>query len=165
MVNLKHKRKKVVKYRGSNSHGGGAKKKRRGAGHRGGRGNAGSGKRGDSKAPTYSKIENYFGKYGFINPNPVEIKAINIDYFEQHMGTLAAKGLIDVQGNNVVVDLTKLKCNKLLGSGIPTKKYKIKAVYASESAVEKIKKAGGEVILPPKKEKPVAKAQAEAAEE
>ena len=62
-----NKRKKVVKYRGSHTHGGGAKKKRRGAGHRGGRGMAGSGKRADQKKPTILKLygNSYFGKKGF----------------------------------------------------------------------------------------------------
>ena len=39
-----YKRKKVTKYRGSVTHGGGSRKKRRGAGSIGGRGNAGTGK-------------------------------------------------------------------------------------------------------------------------
>ena len=44
-----NKSKKKLKYRGSKTHGCGSMKKRRGAGHRGGRGAAGSGKRGDTK--------------------------------------------------------------------------------------------------------------------
>src|SRR3989338_2045713 len=47
-----NKQKKVVRYRGSHTHGGGAKKKRRGAGNRGGRGMAGSGKRAGQIKPT-----------------------------------------------------------------------------------------------------------------
>ena len=42
-----NKRKKNSRQRGEWTHGWGAKKKHRGAGHRGGRGNAGSGKRGE----------------------------------------------------------------------------------------------------------------------
>ena len=42
-----NKTKKVGKYRGSKTHGGGHMKKRRGAGNRGGRGMAGTGKRAD----------------------------------------------------------------------------------------------------------------------
>ena len=44
-----NRRKKVVKYRGHSNHGGGMRKKRRGAGSRGGRGNAGTGKRAGHK--------------------------------------------------------------------------------------------------------------------
>ena len=54
------KEKKVRKMRGSRSHGHGDKKKR-GAGQRGGRGIAGTGKRGDSKKPSIN-VKNYFGK-------------------------------------------------------------------------------------------------------
>ena len=55
-----NKLKKKVKYRGSKTHGCGSMKKRRGAGHRGGRGAAGSGKRGDAKKPSIWN-EKYFG--------------------------------------------------------------------------------------------------------
>ena len=44
-----HKIKKVRKYRGSKTHGGGHMKKRRGSGNRGGFGKAGTGKRADQK--------------------------------------------------------------------------------------------------------------------
>ena len=50
------RRKKVNKYRGSQTHGSGAKKKRRGAGNRGGRGMAGPGKIGDQKKTTNFKL-------------------------------------------------------------------------------------------------------------
>ena len=43
------RKKKVGKYRSHTTHGGGHRKKRRGAGSRGGRGNAGSGKRAGHK--------------------------------------------------------------------------------------------------------------------
>ena len=63
-----NKRKKVTRYRGSKTHGGGAKKKRRGAGNRGGRGMGGSGKRADSKKPSLWGAK-YFGKHGFVSLN------------------------------------------------------------------------------------------------
>ncbi len=61
------KRKKVTKYRGSKTHGGGSMKKRRGAGSRGGRGRAGSGKKGDVKKPSYWHEYPYSGKKGFVS--------------------------------------------------------------------------------------------------
>ena len=72
---MKSKRKKVNKYRGSQTHGGGAKKKRRGAGNRGGRGMAGSGKRADQKKPSILKEygNRYFGKRGFRSKNKKKI--------------------------------------------------------------------------------------------
>ena len=50
-----NRRKKVVKQRGSHTHGWGSKKKHRGAGNRGGRGMAGSGKRADQRKPSILK--------------------------------------------------------------------------------------------------------------
>ena len=50
-----NKRKKNTRMRGGTTHGYGSMKKNRGAGNRGGRGNAGSGKRADSKKPKIYK--------------------------------------------------------------------------------------------------------------
>lgn len=78
------KRKKSERYRGSQTHGGGAKKKRRGAGNRGGRGMAGSGKRADQKKPTILKNygNSYFGKRGFSSKSKKVIKPITIQTIE-----------------------------------------------------------------------------------
>ena len=53
-----NKRKKFSRYRGSMTHGCGSKKKRRGSGHRGGKGMAGTGKRSDKK--NVRRILDYF---------------------------------------------------------------------------------------------------------
>ena len=60
------KTKKIRKQRGSRSVGGGCTKKRRGAGHRGGRGQAG----GNKHHWTWMVINDpkHFGKYGFKRP-------------------------------------------------------------------------------------------------
>ena len=77
------KRKKNTRQRGSKTHGWGAKKKHRGAGNRGGRGMAGSGKRAGQKKPTILTTygNSYFGKHGFHRPQKLlsEIKTINIE--------------------------------------------------------------------------------------
>ena len=57
-----NQRKKNSRHRGSWTHSHGEKKKHRGAGSRGGRGNAGSGKRGDAKKPSYWKIKKFSGQ-------------------------------------------------------------------------------------------------------
>ena len=44
--------------------------------------------------------------------------------------------------------LEKIGFNKLLSKGKISNKYRIKVPYASKKAIEKIKKGGGEVILP-----------------
>ena len=146
-----HKRKKSVKFRGSKTHGWGAKKKHRGKGHKGGAGRAGSGKKGDAKKPSFWSWRQ-FGKIGFKKKGLKEdIKAINISYLEDNFDNLLSKNLIMKENDFFTVDISKLGYNKLLGSGKAKKKFKIQAKYASNNAIERIKKAGGEVIIETKK--------------
>ena len=140
-----NKRKKVSRYRGSMTHGGGSKKKRRGAGNRGGKGMAGSGKRADSKKPSLWK-QKYFGKYGFVSKNVRKINAINIGYLEENINKLP-QDIASKENGFFSVNLEKLGFNKLLSSGKATNKYRVKVSYASKKAIEKIKNNGGEVIL------------------
>ncbi|MCS7118937.1 MAG: uL15 family ribosomal protein [Archaeoglobaceae archaeon] len=64
---------KVKKFRGSRTCGGGSHKKRRGAGHRGGRGNAGVHKHKYLKFIKLEKLGLYeFGKHGFTRPKTVK---------------------------------------------------------------------------------------------
>ena len=140
-----NRRKKNVRQRGSKTHGWGAKKKHRGKGHQGGAGMAGTGKRADSKKPSIWK-ERYFGKYGFISKTPkVKINAINIGYIEQNLDKLVSKNLAKKEGVFYFIDLNKLGFNKLLGDGHVSLKFKINTPYASRSAVDKVKAAGGEI--------------------
>ena len=145
-----NKRKKNTRYRGSKTHGGGSMKKRRGAGSRGGRGMAGSGKRADHHKQRIIKeygLLNYFGKKGFTSHKPkIKISPINISYLEDKFNILQKKELIKQENNFYIIDLSKLKINKLLGKGNPTRKYKITTKFISKSAKEKIEKAGGEIV-------------------
>ena len=142
-----NKRSKKSRYRGSQTHGGGAKKKRRGAGNRGGRGMAGSGKRADSKKPSLWK-EEYFGKRGFTSKSRRSKDiTININLLEEMAPQLIAQGLASKEKDMVVVDLGKAGYTKLLGDGESRAKMKITVLYASKQAIEKVSKAGGEVIV------------------
>jgi large subunit ribosomal protein L15 len=142
-----NKRKKNSRLHGSMTHGWGAKKKHRGSGHRGGKGNAGTGKRADCKRPSVWKDLKYFGKFGFKKKGMVkEVKPVNLMYFEQHLNSLLADKLIKKEGSIYVVDIEKLGFNKVLGCGKLTKKYKITSPSFSKEAIEKIKQAGGEAI-------------------
>ncbi len=145
-----NRRKKVVKQRGSHTHGWGSKKKHRGAGNRGGRGMAGSGKRADQRKPSILKEygNTYFGKKGFYKHNKSVVKAVNVSYLEEHLPELLAKKLIKEENNSFIVNLKDLGYDKLLGSGRITKKFMIIAESASKKVVERVKKLGGEVILP-----------------
>ncbi len=140
-----HKRKKVTKYRGSKTHGCGSMKKRRGAGNRGGRGNAGSGKRADQKKPSFSNDPYYFGKYGFIKKNQDLVRAVSLAYFEQKINKLVSDRKAMVHGGAYTVDLSDLGFDKLLGTGRLTKKVNFSCELASVGAIEKVKKAGGSI--------------------
>ena len=127
--------------RGLNSHGWGHKKKHRGKGSRGGKGNAGSGKRADTKKPTIINLLGTanFSKRGFVVPRKESYKAINL----KDLNILVESGKVRDQ-----VNLNDLGYKKLLGSGQLHTPLKITVDMASQTAIEKVNKAGGEVILP-----------------
>lgn len=140
---------RAKKFRGNHTHGRG-KKAGRGAGLRGGRGRAGANKHrylmlqllGGKHAHTAAKP---WGRIGFKyrtrdgNPKP---QSINV-------GELAL-----VFAGKSEIDLTAAGYGKLLGSGNVGHKYTIKVESASEGAVEKVKAAGGSVVMPAKAEAP-----------
>ena len=141
-----NRRKKNVRQRGHKTHGWGAKKKHRGKGHQGGAGMAGTGKRADSKKPSIWKDKDYFGKHGFVSKTPkIKINPVNVSYIEEHINKFISANIIKKENGVYYVELEKLGYNKLLGDGKVMDKFKIKTPYASKSAVEKIKEAGGEV--------------------
>lgn len=137
------KRKRVVRRRGNKTHGWGSMKKRRGAGNRGGRGNAGSGKRGDAKKPHYWKDGT--NKPGFATKFKTP-KALNIAYLQNHCNGLVEKKLMAITNGVYEIDLKVLGADKLVSKGTVSKKFKITVTNASTAAIEKIKAAGGEVI-------------------
>ncbi len=148
-------RKKSSRHRGSFTHGHGEKKKRRGAGHRGGRGNAGSGKRGDAKKPSYWKDTKYMGKFGFTNPTTKDVNTISIAQLNSSIENLVAEGFATKNQNKFTINLTAMNCDKLLGTGKPVAQYVISVAAATVGAIEKIKAAGGEVIIAVKEVKEV----------
>lgn len=143
-----NRRKKAVRYRGQKTHGCGAKKKRRGAGNRGGKGMAGSGKRADQKKTYVLKYfgTDYFGKKGFRS-HKRKLKTINIGLINEHLDQWVKKGWAKDDKNIYIIDLTKLGYDKLLGKGLVTKKYKINVEFASQKTISKIKGAGGEISV------------------
>ncbi len=138
------KRKKSTKMRGRSSHGYGSKKKHRGAGSRGGRGMAGSGKRADTRKPTILKLYGnaYFGKSGFKRPQKVKKikKTINVSQLERL--TQNSKQ----ESGFLIIDANKLGYTKILGGGELAKKIKVTCKEFSKSAEKKIKEAGGEIV-------------------
>jgi large subunit ribosomal protein L15 len=130
------------------SHGWGARKKHKKSGHRGGTGMAGTGKRGDTKTTLITKLfgHEYFGKQGITSRKTKRDtrQRINLQQIEKNLekyGKKTAKGW--------EINLPRYK---ILGEGEVQEKLIIKAMGASESAIEKVKKAGGEIILPKESE-------------
>jgi len=142
-----NRRKKNVKQRGSHTHGWGSKKKHRGAGNRGGRGLAGTGKRADQKNQWVIKYfgKDYLGKRGFVSKR-TKINAITIDTIEKRLQKLIDKKIAVPEKDGFAIDFTKTKYDKLLGTGRPTKKYNIKISYSTPKAREKIEKLGGSIV-------------------
>lgn len=138
------RRKKAVRYRGSQTHGGGAKKKRRGGGHRGGRGMAGTGKRGDSKKPSIWATD-YFGKKGFKIKNKIPTSAVSIRTIEERLNSWISEKKAEMKGGSYHIDLGKRGYNKLIGSGKTSKRLHVVVERATEGALESIKAAGGDV--------------------
>lgn len=130
------------------THGHGARKKNKGSGHQGGKGMAGTGKRADQKKSLVLKLygHHYFGKQGITSKNTERDKRqrINLKQIELHLEKYGKK----VGGKWEV----NLKDYKILGDGEVKNKLVITAKEASASAIEKVKKAGGEISLPKEKE-------------
>ncbi len=144
------KRKKATRMhgRGMGTHGGGARKKRKGSGHRGGIGMAGSGKRADQKKTLVLKLygNGYFGKQGITSKGTKRDtrKRINLRDILSNLNAFIKKGIAKETTKGVEINLENYK---ILGEGEVSKKMIINAKEASASAVEKVKKAGGEIIL------------------
>jgi len=141
------RRSKTSRAHGSWTHGWGAKKKHRGAGHRGGRGNAGSGKGNDSKTSKYQRIKNYFGKHGFTSKSRSLVVPVNVGYIDTHVDMLIEAGKIENKNGVFVIDCTKMGINKLLSKGTVNNKFEIIVGEATDKAIAKVEKAGGKVVL------------------
>ena len=88
------------------------------------------------------------GKHGFKRPQKMikKISAVNLIYLEEQAENLIAKGLASKEGDAIVIDVTDLGYDKVLGKGKITKTFKISAPQFSASAIEKIEEVGGEAI-------------------
>ena len=148
-----HKRKKVsrMRGRGQGTHGWGARKKHKKSGHRGGKGMAGTGKRADQKKTLVTKLygHDYFGKQGITSRGTEKDKRlrINIRDIESNIESFIKRGIAKKTEKGIEVNLSEYKILDFSEEYKPKNKMFIKAKEASKSAIEKIKKAGGEIIL------------------
>ncbi|AEA46974.1 uL15m family ribosomal protein [Archaeoglobus veneficus] len=168
-------KKKVKKFRGSRTCGGGSHKNNRsGRGSRGGAGNAGMFKHKYLRA---IKIGYEIGKYGFTRPKTVradyrmaqavkerlrELKdegklddytykflasrpELNVGDLDIILDRLVELGIAAKEGETYSIDLSELGYTKLLGAGKITKQVKVIVDYATPKAAEKIQQVGGSV--------------------
>lgn len=144
-------KKKSSRLRGSREHGRG-KKGGRGAGLRGGRGNAGAHKH---KRVTYEVKRfgktGYWGKnnIGFKRPEEVvsALETLNVSDVDEMAPAWVAAGQASEANGVITVDLAKMNVDRLLGGGQVRRKLAITVDTAAKTAVEKVKKAGGSVSV------------------
>ena len=138
-----HKRKKYSRAhgRGMGTAGLGSRKNNRSSGNRGGTGMSGTGKRADHKKTLVTKEygHGYFGKQGITSKGTKRDKRdrINVGEIEKY----AKNGKVE------------LKSYKILGAGEIKSKLTVYAKEASATAIAKVKKAGGEIVIEGEKEK------------
>jgi ribosomal protein L15 len=138
---------KITKYRGGRTCGWGLV--HRGSGQKGGAGNAGRGKKANSKAPQKGLwTKQLMGKHGFIHKGPVsDDRVINLRDLEDRLPVLLTEKLATESAGTVSIDLSKMGCTKVLSTGKVRRKWKITAERASPDAIEKVKAAGGELSV------------------
>jgi len=88
----------------------------------------------------------YWGKKVSRNRSGGLARALNVGELDALAERLSRGGKLHVEGGKTVVDLASIGFEKLLGRGKVSKPLTIKAYKATESAVNKVKEAGGEVI-------------------
>lgn len=147
-------RRKNTRYRGSQTHRRGHRKRTRGSGNQGGKGMSGTGKRGDQKKTLVINLtggNNYFGKDKTLRRGRIapKLEVINLEEISKRIDSFIKQGKAkEVKG---AFELN-LKGYKILGDGNLNQKLIIKATSASESAITKVQKAGGSIEVERKAE-------------
>ncbi|HEY4657736.1 MAG TPA: uL15 family ribosomal protein [Candidatus Bathyarchaeia archaeon] len=142
---------KTRRLRGSRTHGWGRSGQHRGSGNQGGHGNAGW------KRHKWSAVIRYgieIGERGFHPVRPRIDHTINVGDLDQQLERFLQDGTAKQDNGKIRLDLTKAGYQKLLGQGTIKRPVRVIVLRASEHAVEKVREAGGEIVLPsqPKKE-------------
>lgn len=138
--------KKVGKQRGRRTYGKGCAKRGRGSGERGGTGMSGGHKHKWSYVIRY--MPDYFGKHGFTRPTAVRrgVVAINVGEIDENLDKFIELGVAKREGDKFLVDLTKLRIDKVLGGGRVTHQLEVTAKSFVDSAKRKLEEAGGRAI-------------------
>jgi len=87
----------------------------------------------------------YFGKKGFVSPRSIGKKdnVINVRKLDE----IAEKVSKRKENDKMFIDLESLGYTKLLGAGKITRPLIVKVAFCSKSAAEKIKEAGGQILV------------------
>jgi len=139
---MPHKLRKIRKKRGSRTQGYGRVGQHRCSGSKGYR-KAGRHKAGWSYVLRYEP--EYFGKKGFTSPKSLRQKINVIDI--RRLDEMAEKFSTKKEEGKFFIDLESLGYAKLLGTGRVTKPLIVKVASYSKSAAEKIKEAGGQILM------------------
>ena len=111
---------------------------------------AGTGKRKDQKWTWVIKYApDRLGKRGFHRPKAVMYtsQTMNLSDIEENLQLFLDSGIAYEEEGKLVVDTTQIGIDKVLGSGRINRPLVVKAYYVTPKAEEKIKAAGGEVLL------------------
>ena len=139
---MPHKLRKIRKKRGSRTQGYGRVGQHRKSGSKGMR-RAGRHKHGWTYVLRYEP--DYFGKKGFTSPKSLREKEniINVGKLDEMTEKISSKK----EEGKFFIDLESLGYTKLLGTGKVTKPLIVKVASYSKSAAEKIKEAGGQILI------------------
>lgn len=138
---MPHRLRKIRKKRGSRTHGYGRVGQHRCHGSKGYR-KAGRHKGGWSYVLRYEP--DYFGKKGFTSAKSLrqKVNVMNVGKLDE----IASKFSTEKEEGKFFINLESLGYTKLLGTGKVTKPLIVKVPSCSNSAAEKIKGAGGQVL-------------------
>jgi large subunit ribosomal protein L15 len=84
-----------------------------------------------------------FGKNGFFHNPSVTVSVMDVGIIDQIIPSLLVQGIAKKEGDAVVLNVSDLGIEKVLGSGKVTKKLNISAAAFSDQAKAKIEKIGG----------------------
>jgi large subunit ribosomal protein L15 len=139
---MPHKLRKTRKMRGSRTVGYGRVGQHRDQGSKGYR-KSGRHKAGWSWVQRYDP--DYFGKDGFTSPKSLrqKVNVINVGKLDE----IAERVSVEREKGERFVDLDYLGFTKLLGTGKITRSLTVKVASCSKSAAEKVKEAGGQILM------------------
>jgi large subunit ribosomal protein L15 len=147
---LATRKRKVRHQRGSRTHGWGTSGQHRGSGMLGGHGRAGRyrGKRSRLIRTKEFFDMRYAGKKGFMSvaQKRGSERAMNLIQLMRLVDTLTRENKLQMENNVPVVDLRELGYAKLLGTGSISQAVRVKVGRCSESALRKLKEAGGDAM-------------------